>query len=175
MLLEDIVKEHTDRNNCLGHLGECYVKECIKHQLNKSGLQYSYVTRPMAYRIRYQYPKKFGIDIYLRMVDSDMGIHKAMIEVANWKVMVGGINDYIYNTRIVNKFRVWDKHNKCVHILCIQRRNIKYIADRCREDNIYIIPLREHYTPELIKHIREKDMISKEYIGELKKANEVLI
>jgi hypothetical protein len=156
-----------DSRNLKGDLGELYVRECIKRQLADRGLVYSHSTRPMNYQIRYQYPKARCIDIYLRLVDEDMNIHKAMIEVSNWQHLKWGISDYIFEDRILNKFKRYDRYNRCEHILCVQRRNVRYIAQRCRDNKITIIPLREHITPEYIYGIRDKNLVSEEYIKKL--------
>jgi len=157
-------KEPDNDNNLKGRLGEIYVAECLKRQLYGYGFKYSYKSEPMSFRLRYQYPQDKGIDIYLRIIDDNCKVYRIFIEVCNWG-KYHSINWYVFLTRIQFKFFKWDWKERYYHIIAINHRNVSLIEDKVAQLGTYIIPLREHITPDFIQRIRENKMYCKEWIN----------
>jgi hypothetical protein len=168
--------KYKDRNNQLRVLGEWYVADNLNYQYRNKGLHQSFKLEPMSYYMKYQYHpvydkkrkptgkrKNHGIDIYCRIVDDDNNSYSIGIEVCNWRGKYHSLNDYIYETRIRNKFLNYDKQNNMIHFITMNKRNIPLIQDRCDRDNINIIPMREHITPELIDKLISKGLIKPEF------------
>lgn len=168
--------KYKSRNNLLRVLGEWYVSDNLNWQFRNNGLHHSYKIEPNSYYLKYQYDpvldkkgkptgtrKNRGLDIYCRLVDENNIHYRVAIEVYNWRGKYHSINDYIYKTRIANKFKRYDKNNHMIHIIAMNKRNISLIEDRCREDNIYIIPLMECISPELIDRLIRRGEIRPEF------------
>lgn len=161
-------KDPDKDRNLKGRLGEIYVRECLKKQLYGHGFKYSYSkTKPMTFRMRYQYPRANAIDIYLRIVDDKCKVYRIFIEVCNWG-KYHNINGYMFLTRIQFKFARWDYKDKYYHIVAINHRNVKLIKNKTSEVNMDIIPLREHITPSFIKRIKDNNMYKQEWIDGFK-------
>jgi len=154
--MKKVMNRYRDTNNIKGGLGEVYVYSNITYTLRSMGYTFSYKKSPMTYYMKKQYRVKGkGIDIYLRMVNRNNNVSRIMLEVSNWKKM-HSINNYIYNKRILNKFKKWDKEWNCYHLLAINKRNVKIIKGRCRRDGILILELPEHITPEFLLRLAER-------------------
>ena len=63
------------------------------------------------------------------------------------------------------KFRKYDRYNRCIHLVAMNKRNVKLIQSKCDEDNKLILPLENHITPEFIQRLEEKDMIVDNFIN----------
>jgi hypothetical protein len=168
--------KYKSRNNALRILGEWYVADNLNWQFRRHGLHQSFKKMPNSYYMKYQYDpvldkkriptgttKNRGLDIYARLVDSDNTVYNVGIEVYNWRGKYHSINDYIYNTRIKDKFTQYDKANRMLHVICMNKRNIPIIRERCKRDNISIIPLMENVTPELIDRLIKRGLIKPEF------------
>ena len=168
--------KYKSRINLLGVLGEWYVADNLNWQFRTNGLHQSFKKEPMSYYMKYQYDpvldkkriptgtrKNRGLDIYVRLVDESNTSYNVGIEVYNWRGKYHSINDFIYKTRISNKFTRYDKQNQMIHCICMNKRNIPLIEERCMNDSIYIIPLRECISPELIDILIGKGQIKQEF------------
>lgn len=170
----ELMDTYTDRNNLLGKMGEAFVFYNINYQLRSKGLEWTYDTKPNTYYMIPQYRSnkngnggQGGIDIYIRMIDNDGLIHRCMVEVSNWMHMVDGIPDEIYNKKIFDKFKEYDRLCRCHRISAITKNNIKELKERFDRDDISILPIRAHITPEYIKrryktYIEMTDKLTKE-------------
>jgi len=155
-------RNYINKNNKTGKIGEVIVWDNITNLLINKGYEFSCNTsNPNTYRMIYQYrrnarKKRGGIDIYLTITTASGIKHRAMIEVSNWMKM-HDINDYIWNKRIVNKFKDHDKLNRCVHVVMMNYRNIHLLQERAEKENILLIPLPEHYTFDFLGRIKARD------------------
>jgi len=148
--MKKVLRRYKDLNNIKGKLGELYVYDNLTNTLKQMGYKFSYKKLPMTFYTKKQYRiRGKGIDIYVRMVNKDGFTYRLMIEVSNWG-KYHNINNYIYNKRILSKFKRWDKEWNCYHILAINERNVKLLKARCRRDGILILQLPEHITPDFL-------------------------
>jgi len=167
--------KYKSRNNLLRILGEWYVTDNLNWQFRTNGLHQSFKREPMSYYMKYQYHpvldkkrtptgvrKNRGLDIYVRLVDAENVSYNVGVEVYNWKKL-HNINNLIYTQRIRDKFKGYDKGNNMIHVICMNKRNIPLIAERCKRDDIYIIPVRENITPELIQRLINQCQIKPEF------------
>jgi len=154
--MKKVLRRYRDLNNIKGLIGELYVYDNLTTTLRLMGYTFSYKKSPMTYYMKKQYRvKRKGIDIYLRMVNKDGFTYRLMIEVSNWG-KYHNINNYIYNKRILSKFKRWDKDWNCYHVLAINKRNSKLLKARCRRDGILILELPEHITPDFLMRLAER-------------------
>lgn len=159
--MKKVLRRYNDSNNIKGKLGEIYVYNNINNTLRLMGYKFSYKKAPMTYYMKKQYRSGKGIDIYVRTVDENNNIHRMMIEVSNWG-KYHNINNYIYNKRILSKFKKWDKDWNCYHILAINKRNVNLLHKRCRRDGILILELPEHITPEFLLRLAQRGEFDRE-------------
>ena len=74
-----------------------------------------------------------------------------MIEICNWKAFQ--VNDYIFEKRISSKYDKYDRLDRCIHIVAINKHCGKKIVDRCKSKGILIMPLRGQITRKYLSYI----------------------
>lgn len=164
--LLQIEDEGNDRNNIVGDMGEEYVKYNLNCVLRRKEYEWdTKVDQSMTYNIIPQYGRsgrgQGGIDYYVRITDEDRESHVAMIEVSNWK-NYDYFSESNYQRKINSKFDKYDEDNSAVHISAITEYNVKMLEKKFKRDNIAVLPIRVHITPEWI-HMKYDDMDKEDF------------
>ena len=104
-----------------------------------------------------------SIDDYLKFRVKWWKKYRCFVEVKNWTLMRNGIDDDIFESEILDRFRKNDRFGRRFWALAITEVNVRYIEERCRRNNIRIIPIAEYLTdlqmePMFLKPILEQFM-----------------
>ncbi|MFE3845855.1 hypothetical protein ACFL1L_03225 [Thermoplasmatota archaeon] len=148
----ELNSRHNDRNTILGILGEKFVGYCICHSLWKLGYSLNYQYSPHSYRIVPKYGANEdgvgGIDLHLTITNKDEIRYNFLIEIKNWAHY--SITPSMFRTEILDRFLRVDSHGYYSWIITMNRRNIENLRNRCKENNIHILPIDEHITPDYV-------------------------
>lgn len=141
---------YDDRNTILGNIGEKFVGYCICRSLWRLGYPINFHNAPHSYLLK---PKVGaddeglgGIDYYLKIVNLNENIYRFLIEAKNWGHY--SITPNMFNRQILNRFTTINDNRDYHRIVTMNIRNIDNINARCEENNINILPISHHITPE---------------------------
>ena len=87
-----------------------------------------------------------GIDRYISIIDELGDKYNISLEVKNWMSMKY-ITDETFRDEILDRYK--DCSESDYKVLAITRHNIPLIEERCVENNIRILPIENHITPEM--------------------------
>ena len=143
----------------LGDMGEVFVKYAIKQCLFDQGFRvgkrgsktFTIYTHYKAKKKKRKKKDKRGVDFYLKFRDDTGKTYRCFIEVKNWKHYTKGIPPYMFNESILNRFVWYDIWVRRFWIVTMNKRNTKYIKDRCKRYTIGIIPITQHITHIFLK------------------------
>lgn len=142
-----------DEDTVKGIIGEKFVGYCIGHSLWKLGYCLELLPYPRSYFLTRKYGCNAnghgGMDYLLTIVDEKEIQHKFLIEVKNWG-RYRQISRTLFIEAILNRFTRIDPNNEYPRVVTMNTRNVQLIELRCRRNNIQILPIAEHITPESI-------------------------
>jgi hypothetical protein len=150
--IQDLVNRYDERNIILGNIGEKFVGYCICHSLWKLGYPISFYNHPHSYLLTPRFGANAdgvgGIDFKLSVVDLNERIYRFLIEVKNWRHYP--ITANMFNNEILDRYNL-DLNGEHHRMITMNTRNIGDIRARCEENNIHILPISQHITPEMIQ------------------------
>ena len=145
----DINKRNDTRENKLGDIGEVFVDN-LQWVFSRRFYYYGCdCKRSYSVITHYKsppYSPRGGVDKYISIIDEIGDRYNIAIEVKNWRGLKS-ISNEIFEKDILDRFSVCGEND--YKVLAITRKNIPIINDRCVENNIRILPIEHHITPEL--------------------------
>jgi hypothetical protein len=142
-------------DNIKGKIGEVFTKANLRKTFHQAGYREN-TTGAKTFTLNYHY--RGYIDFYLRFTNQNGEVYRCFIEVKNWKKW-NYCTDKMFQRKILERFTKWDRDHKYYWILCINHRNLPVVAPYCEKYGILILPLREHYTKQLIRKIANENRI----------------
>lgn len=146
--LWNIFKTNLPLKDRLGKIGEKFVKEGIKYYFWKKGIAVN-KTGNETFNIGGPYKPipggMGGIDFRLEFRYNNLP-YDCYLEVKNWMHLKKGISQTIYDTEILDRFTKNANQPGSLWIVVINKRNVHFIRQRCKQKNIKIVPLEEHIT-----------------------------
>jgi len=145
-----ILNKYTNDNSRKCRLNEAYVNWNFQESLRDMGYKYSCSPKPYTYRRTRDYKagKKNGRGIDNRFTvihDTPENRMNIVIEVKGW-MKYRDINDYIFEKQVLKRFTDYDPQNTSYRFLAVNKRNVKLIQERCKANNIQILPLKNQIT-----------------------------
>jgi len=131
-------------------LNEAYVNWNFQQSLRDLGYKYSCSPKPYTYRRTRDYKagKKRGRGIDNRFTiinDTPENRMNIVVEVKGW-MKYRDINDYLFKKQVLDRFTDYDPKNKAYRFLAVNKRNTRLIEERCKINNIMILPLKNQIT-----------------------------
>jgi len=142
-------------DNIKGKISEVFTKANLRKTFHQAGYRENMVG-VKTFTLNYHY--RGYIDFYLRFTNQNGEVYRCFIEVKNWKKW-NYCTDKMFQRKILERFTKWDRDHKYYWILCINHRNLPVVAPYCEKYGILILPLREHYTKQLIRKIANENRI----------------
>lgn len=146
----EILNKYTNERSRKRELNEAYVNWNFQESLRNMGYTYSCSPKSYTYRRTKDYKagkkKGRGIDNRFTVIhDTPENRMNIVIEVKGW-MKYRDINDYLFDNQILDRFNKYDPQNKAYRLLAINKRNVKLIEERCKVNNIQILPLKNQMT-----------------------------
>lgn len=131
-----------------GKIGEKFVKEGIKYYFWKKGFCVN-KTGNETFNIGGPYKPVTGgmggIDFRLEFRYNNIS-YDCYVEVKNWMHLKKGIPPAMFNTQILTRFTKNASQSGSISIVIMNKRNVHFIRQNCKQNNIKIVPLEEHIT-----------------------------
>jgi hypothetical protein len=144
-----------EEDNIKGQIGEIFTKANLRKTFNRAGYREN-KTGANTFTLIYHY--RGYVDFYLRFTNKDGVTYRCFIENKNWKKW-NYCTDVMFQRKILERYTKWDMKHKHYWILTINHRNVQVLKPYCEKYNIHILPLKEHYTRQLIRKIVEENKL----------------
>jgi hypothetical protein len=169
----DLVATYHGKPNCdrtiKGNIGEKFVGYCIFHSLWSLGYPIDFNRQPHSYTLTPKFGAddvgSGGIDLKLDIVNLDTTDYTFLFEVKNWAAY-RSVPPAMFTEEILDRF-TRDGNHEYNWVVTMNERNIRFIRDRCLDNNVHILPIRHHITTDMLQDNTAMRAVFNEFIDNL--------